>query len=271
MTDMQDNPQSEGLAQGGNTQDPNSTDGSNQATGADQSQVQQKSDQASTIDPKAYSKLQSDYQAMVGRMRQLQGERSTERQQYEQKSQALASRVEQLEKSFQQQQPKATEPDFGSMDNRQIMEYLENKAAEKAMKQWQEQQTQFQAQQQQQQMDQQRQQEEERYQSRWDELQKSDPSVNVKEVEDFMIQNRVYDPIFAYNFLYSDMLTKQAVAEAQKATVSKIASNQKTQTEGAGKAGIIPPPPDKKFANKRERNNFIIEQYNARQGAQQAY
>lgn len=254
--ELQEVPQNDGLAQdASSTQDPNTLAGSNQATAVSQS----------SIDPNTHTKLKTDYQATLGRLRQTQGELNKymgEMEQYKAREAELNERLKRLESAGQMSQQSSREPDFSTMSQEQIIQYLteqsSTKAAEAAYQRMQKEQQAKEAALEEKRMTETRAQEEERFQKRWDELFSEDPEANVDEIEKFMRENRVFDPVWAYNLMNKDFLTQKAVAQAEQKTVQKIASNKKSFTEGSGKAGVTPPPkPD--FGSSKSRKGFIQE------------
>ena len=118
---MQDQSQTEALAQGGNTQDPNAEFGTSQASGQGTSPAQEQGQTG--FDPNAFNKLRSDHQATLGRLRALQAEQSRfmeERNTFTQREAELAARLERLESSLKgNQQPGKV--DYDSIDRKSVV------------------------------------------------------------------------------------------------------------------------------------------------------
>lgn len=258
--DMQDQSQTEALAQGGNTQDPNAEFGTSQASGQGTSPAQEQGQTG--FDPNAFNKLRSDHQATLGRLRALQAEQSRfmeERNTFTQREAELAARLERLESSLKgNQQPGKV--DYDSMSRDELIQHLTDAGASEGEKRaWARFEKYMQDQKQAESLKQKEAeaaQEEERYQKRWEEVFSNDPEIDVEDLEKFMKQERIFDPVWAYTVKHRDLLTKQAEVKAEQRTVEKISANRKNFTEGPGKAGATPPSKPK-LTDKASRLSYI--------------
>lgn len=233
--DMQDNSQVGGLATE-ESSGPNPTTGNNQATGNDQAPAQ---NAGQSPEVQSYSKLRSDHQSALGRLRAMQQEQTA----YQQREAEYKARLEKLEKSSMPEHSR--KPNWDEMSREEIIQNLtEAGATEGEKRAWARFEKYMQEQEQKTQAEIRKAEiakEEERFQKSWDEVFTADPEVDVSAVEKFMQEERIFNPKLAYIVMNQDLIKQEVATRTAKETVDKVAKNHKTATEGAGKAGIVPP------------------------------